>query len=98
MDEKTTRVVFADRKLEEDYRRKAASTHPEDRRTYFVLEEIRRKLRTQYLSGSEVPKNKIPRVYRRMFHIVNLWSLDLPPHGTALYSLAGKEIWIVDIL
>ncbi len=91
-------MLFASPKLEDDYERLAALQHPEDKRSYLALRDIRRKLRTQYLSGSEIPKDRIPAIYRRMFHIINLWSLDIPPHGTVLYSIVGKQIWIVDIL
>ena len=90
--------MFADRKLEEGYKRLATATHPEDRRTYLVLQDIRRQLQTKYLTGSEIPENKIPDVYRCLFQVSNLWSLDLPPHGHVLYSLLENEIWIVDIV
>ena len=52
----------------------------------------------KYITGSEVPKNKIPNVYRRLFQVSNLWSLSLPPHGQVLYSLVEDEIEIVDIV
>jgi hypothetical protein len=97
-DKKTTRVVFADRKQEDNFRRLASSTHPEDRKTFLVLRDIRRQLQAKYVSGREIPTEKIPDVYRRLFHLRNLWSLDLPPHGRVLYSLVGDEIRIVDII
>jgi hypothetical protein len=91
-------VVFANRKLENDYKRLADSKHPEERRSYLVLKRIRSLLRSQYLSGTRIPENKIPAIYRHSFHIDNLWRLELPGHGTVLYSIAGNEIRIVDIL
>lgn len=98
MDKKTTRVVFADRKQEDDFRRLASSTHPEDRKTFLVLQGIRRQLQVKYVSGREIPKGKIPDIYRRLFHIDNLWRVDLSAHGTVLYSLVDDEIRIVDIV
>lgn len=98
MERKTRRVVFADRKLEEGYKRLATAMHPEDRRTYLVLQDIRRQLHTKYLTGSKIPENKIPDVYRRLFQVSNLWSLDFAPHGRVLYSLVEDEIRIVDLV
>ncbi len=98
MDKKTTRVVFADRKQEDNFRRLASSTHQEDRKTFLVLQDIRRQLLEKHRSGSQIPKNEIPDVYRRLFQVSNLWSLNLPPHGRVLYSLVENEIRIVDIV
>ncbi len=98
MDDKKRNVVFANKELEQDYRRLATSTHPEDRKSYLALQDIRRQLQGKYLSGSQVPKNQIPDVYRRLFQVRNLWSLDLPPHGRVLYSVVEEEIRIVDIV
>ena len=98
MDGKKRKAVFADRKQEDNFRRLTSSTHPEDRKTFFVLEDIRRQLQMKYLSGTEIPENKIPNVYRRLFHVRNLWSLDLPPYGRVLYSLVEHEIRIVDLV
>ncbi len=97
MDKKTTRVVFADRKQEDNFRRLASSTHPEDRKTFLVLQDIRRQLQAKYVSGHEIPKERIPNVYRRLVHLRNLWGLD-PPHGRVLYSLVDDEIRIVDMV
>jgi len=98
MDGKAPRVVFANAKMELEFERLSTTTDPEGRRTYLVLQDIRRQLQMKYLSGSEIPDSKIPDVYRRLFHVRNLWSLDLPPHGRVLYSLVEDEIRIVDIV
>ena len=97
-DEKTPTVVFADKKQEDDFRRLASSTHPEDRTTFLALQYIRRQVQAKYVSGREIPKGKIPDVYRHLFHLRNLWSLELPPHGRVLYSLMDDEIRIVDMV
>ena len=98
MDGKKRNVVFANKELGQDCRRLATSTHPEDRKSYQALQDIRMQLQMKYLSGSEIPESKIPNVYRRLFHVSNLWSLNLPPHGRVLYSLVEDEIRIVDIV
>ena len=98
MDGKKRKLVFADWKQEDDFRRLASSTHPEDRKTFLVLQGIRRQLLEKYRSGSQIPKNEIPDVYRRLFQVSNLWSLNLPPYGQILYSLVEDEIRIVDLV
>ena len=98
MDGKKRKVVFANKKLEQDYERLATATHPEDRKAFLVLQDIRTRLQMRYLSGSEISENKIPEVYKRLFQVNNLWSLDLPPHGRVLYSIVEGEICIVDIV
>lgn len=98
MSRKKKQIVFANRKLEKDYKRLAGSKHPEEKRSYLVLKRIRSKLQSQYLAGKRIPEKKIPAIYRHTFHIDNLWRLELPGQGTVLYSFVGDEIRIVDIL
>ena len=98
MSREKKQVVFANRKLEKDYKRLADSKYPEEKRSYLVLKRIRSLLRSQYLSGKRIPENKIPTIYRHTFHIDNLWRLELPGHDTVLYSFIGDEIRIVDML
>ena len=94
---KKRRVIFANKKLENDYRRLATSKHPEEMRLYSVLKQIRTTLRRRYLSGKRIGRTKIPAVYKRIFHIDDLWTLNLLHDRTALYSIVGNEIWIVDM-
>ena len=92
-------VVFAGRKFEDDYKRLARSGHSEEeKRLYQVLTTIREEVRRLYRFGKKLPRKKIPDVYVQRFQIDNLWSLDLPSHGTVLYSIAGNRILIVDLL
>lgn len=98
MDGKKPRVVFANAKMEEEFERLSTTTDPEGRRTCLVLQDIRRQLLEKHRFGSQIPKNEIPDVYRRLFQVNNLWSLNLPPHGLILYSLVEDEIRIVDIV
>ncbi len=78
-------VVFAKKGLEDDYKRLANSGKAEDRKLYSVLERIRAKVRSEFASGEEIPKNTIPTVYKRMFHGNNLWKLDISPQETVFY-------------
>lgn len=98
MDGKEPRVVFANAKMELEFERLSTTTDPEGRRTYLVLQDIRRQLLEKHRSGSQILKKEIPDVYRRLFQIRNLWSLNLPPHGRVLYSLFEDEIQIVDVV
>ena len=98
MEKERRKVVFASKKLEDDYRRLATSQHREDRKSYRVLRGIRRQLRMQHRSGRRILMKKIPPVYKRLFNIANLWRLDLPRRGTVLYSVMGQQLRIVDII
>ena len=98
MDWEIRRVKFADKKREEDYKRLAASRNPEDKRLYFVLRQIRKKVWNKYNTGKKIPNDNIPAIYRQMFHIDNLWKLNLSNQEIVFYSIVGKEILIVDIL
>lgn len=92
------RVVFAKKGLEDDYKRLANSGNAEDKNLYSVLEGIRAKVRSEYHRGEKIPKDKIPVVYRQMFHIDNLLKLDFSPQETVFYSIVGNEILIVDVV
>lgn len=97
MNEKRKNVVFANKKLENNYELLTASKHPEDRKLYLVLKQIRSKLRGQYPKGKKVQINKISDAYKRLFDIGNLWRLDISPQSTVLYSIVGNKILIVDL-
>ena len=97
MNGRKRKVLFANRNMEYDYRRFATSKHPEEKRLYSVLKQIRATLHHWYLTGKKIPENKIPSAYRRMFQIDNLWRLDLSGDRAVLYSLIGNEIWIIDM-
>ncbi len=92
------RVAFAKKGLEDDYKRLANSGKEEDRKLYSILERIRTKVRSEFASGEEIPKNMIPTIYKRMFHVNNLWKLDISPHETVLYSIVDNDILIVDVV
>ncbi len=92
------RVVFAKKSLEDDYKRLANSGKAEDRKLYSVLERIRAKVRSEFATGKEIPKNTIPTVYKRMFHVKNLWKLDISAQETVFYSIVGNKILIVDVV
>ena len=98
MDGKEPRVVFANAKMEQEFERLSTTTDPEGRRTYLVLQDIRKQLGMKCRSGKEIPEDKIPDVYKRLFQVSNLWILNLPPHGRVLYSLVDDEIRIVDVV
>lgn len=98
MKETGKKIVFANKKLESDYKQLSSSENSEDKKLYVVLRQARKKLRNQYQSGREIPKHKIPAIYRRMFQIENLWELKVLRHNTVLYSIVGDEIWIVDMV
>ncbi len=91
-------VVFAKKGLEDDYKRLANSEKAEDRKLYSVLDRIRTKVQSEFVTGEEIPKNRIPTVYKRMFHVNNLWKLDISPRETVFYSIVGNEILIVDVV
>lgn len=98
MAEKVRKVIFASKALEVDYKRLSSSENPEDKRLYEVLRRAREILQSQHLSGREIPKDKIPVIYRRMFRIDNLWELKISDHETVIYSVVGGDIWIVDMV
>jgi hypothetical protein len=98
MEKDNRKVVFARKELEGNYKRLARSQNREDRKSYRVLQRIRRELRMQHRSGRRIPTNNIPSIYNRMFDINNLWRLDVPGGGTVLYSVMGQELRIIDIV
>ena len=98
MDWEKRRVKFADKKQEENYKRLTESNQTEDKILYFVLRKIRKTVWEKHQTGKEIPKDNIPAIYKRMFHINNLWRLNLSDQEIVFYSIAGKEILIVDIL
>ncbi len=95
-DENGLQVRFASQKMEDDFEQLAESEHQEDRRLFGVLKQTRETLLREYRRGKRVPGDSVPMVYRELFGIENLWSLDIPDLGTVFFSIFEKEIVIVD--
>lgn len=98
MDWEIRRVKFANEKMENNYKQLATSTHPEDEKQYLVLRQIRKTVWEKHQMGQKIQKDRIPAIYKRMFHINNLWRLDFSRQEIVFYSIVGKEILIIDIL
>jgi len=92
------RVAFADEKLEHDYKRLAESRHPEDEKVYSFHTEIRTQLGKKWESGQKVTDAKRISLYEQTFQIKEVWQVEIPPHGTVLFSITPEAILIVDIL
>lgn len=97
MDQRKAKAIFADKKLENDYRRLSTSKHSEDKKLRKNLKIARDKLKARHQHGKEIHKRKIPSIYKQMFHIDNLWTLDVSPKSNVLYSFDGNTILIVDM-
>ncbi len=91
-------IAFADENLEHDYKKLAESEHPEDERVYSFLTAIRMELGKKWESGQKVTDGKRISLYERMFQIKEVWQVEIPPHGTVLFSVTPEAILIVDIL
>ena len=97
------KIKFADKKWEDGYKEFESSTHPEDKILYLFYEKIRKKTWEKQRSGKEITKDKIPAIYIKMFHIDNLWKLELKDvvvvsySDVVYYSIVGEEILIIDI-
>ena len=91
------RIKFADEAMELDYQRISSSSHPEDERLYAFLTEIRTELEKRWMSGQKVTDGKRISLYERMFQIKEVWQIEIPPHGTVLFSVTPEAILIVDI-
>ena len=98
MDWEIRKVKFASKKQEDDYQRLSVSRNLEDKKQYSVLRQIRKKVWNEYKTGKKIPKENIPTIYRQMFHIDNLWKLNLSKHEVIFYSVDREDILIVDIL
>ena len=92
------RIAFADEKLGLNYERISSSKHPEDERLHAFLTEIRTELGKKWESGQKVTDGKRISLYERMFQIKEVWQVEIPPHGTVLFSVTPEAILIVDIL
>ena len=92
------RIAFADENLEDDYEKLAKSKHPEDERVYSFLTAIRMELGKKWESGQKVTDRNRISLYERMLQIKEVWRVEIPPHGTVLFSITPEAILIVDIL
>lgn len=97
MESQQRRLVFADKKLEEAYRKLQTSSSQAEKRLYGFITSALCLLLKNHSLGEQISQEQIPRVYKRMFKIKNLWVLDIPPEWQIFYSLAGNQIQIIDM-
>ena len=97
MEDEQLTVIFANKALDQDFKRLSTSENPEDKRLYAVLRRIIYCLRFQYQSGDRLQSYEISDYYKNAFQIDNLWKIDLGRDKTVLYSVVGREIWILDL-
>ena len=91
-------IAFADGKMESEYKKLIGSAHPEDRRLHSVLTSVRTALAKYWRRGDEITRTSLGVIYTRLYQVDNVWRLEVPPHGTVLFSVHSREIRIVDVL
>ncbi len=96
MEKEKTTVRFANKEMEDDFNRLGESEHPEDRRLHAVLRRVRETVLREYQKGRRVPESAMVKMSRDLFGIHDLWSLEIPGHGTVFFGVFENEILIVD--
>ena len=97
MGSQSRKLVFADKKFEQAYRRLRVSPSQAERRLHLFITYTLNNLTKNYSLGEKVPADQIPKVYREMFGIKNLWVIEIPPEWKVYYSLANQKLMVVDM-
>ncbi len=91
------KLVFADKKFEQAYRRLRVSPFQAERRLHVFMTYALNNLMKNYSLGEKVPAEQIPKVYREMIGVKNLWVIEIPPEWKVYYSLANQHLIVVDM-
>ncbi len=49
-------------------------------------------------SGIQIPKNLIPKEYRKKYGIRNLWKYNLPNRWRLLYSITSEDVLVISVI
>jgi len=91
---RTSKVVFADDKVEKDFEKLDES---DELKKY--LKRAIRDIQTNAFCGVQIPKKLIPKEYIQKYGIENLWKYDLPDRWRLVYSITTPtKIQIVSII
>ena len=97
MGSQARKLIFADKKFEQAYRRLRVSPAQADRRLHWFITYALNNLTKNYSLGEKFPAEQIPKVYRDMFGVKNLWVIEIPPEWKVYYSLANQKLVVVDM-
>lgn len=91
---KPSKVIFADKKLEEIY----FNLNDADPLKKAIKKAIE-KIKQNAFSGESIPKRIIPKEYIKKFEIDNLWLIDLSKSARLIYSITTpNEVEILSII
>ena len=91
------RLVFSDKELEEAYGKLHNSSSKAGKRLHAFIARALKLLTENYQNGRQLQSNEIPKAYKRLVNLENLWVLNIPPDWRIFYSLVADEILIVDM-
>lgn len=97
MGSQSRQLVFAEKKFEQAYRRLRVSPALADRRLHLFITYALNNLTKNYSLGEKLPAEQIPKIYRDMFGVKNLWVIEIPPEWKVYYSLANQKLTVVDM-
>ena len=97
MDWTERKVKFAENAKEIEYEKMSKSLHQEDNKLFIFMKTIKEELYNKYHTGEEIPEYQMPKIYKKMFNIGNLWKIRIGKE-IVLYCINDKEILIIDIL
>ncbi|MCX6816121.1 MAG: hypothetical protein NT120_04700 [Candidatus Aenigmarchaeota archaeon] len=90
-------IVFADEKLKQAFN-KLKDSKTEERQLYDLLTRAFEDIKNNPSGFIHVPRNLIPKEYKKKYSIDNLWKYDLPNGWRLLYSLSKDKVLLLAII
>ena len=90
-------VAFVTKRLEQEFEQLACARH-EDRQLYVAISDAIGKLKQDPCCGVKVAKRLWPSNYVREYGVTNLWKCNLPNTWRLIYTIAGDEVRIMNVI
>ena len=92
-----SKIKFADEKLKNAYE-ELGRGRAEDKQLFGFLNRAFSDVEANAFCGIPVPKELIPKEYKRKYKIDNLWKYNLPNAWRLLYSVERQDVIVVSIV
>ena len=89
-------IIFGDERLKENFEKLDPI---KERYLYEQLVKAFKNLEEDAFCGIQIPKNLIPKEYiNRYGNLTNLWKYNLPDAWRLIYSIEGKNFFVISIV
>jgi len=97
MNKKEISVVFVNEKISKNFDKLKSGT-TQDKELYDFIDRATDDLKKSPTCGIKISRDRWPKGYIKEYGIDNLWKYDLPNAWRLIYTIAGDEVKILNVI